>query len=371
MGNNKKYLIIIILYLISFSAYASVNLNGMVVLPNDKGIFSAVINLDNKFKNEYVIVRDGYAMDYYRYNMEHSVVFSDLDIKINNEKERSFVLIKSLKPLNEKFDIVIRLVTNKNEVLGVYKVFNQPTISYIPNEINEDSALEENKTEQLKIVTDKYSCLNEENSKSQNNEAELKVAQVVANEGQGGLFATDCYYVMKGDNITKIAKKMLSDPSYKTDMSLKQLVNKIYDLNKQAFIKGDINKLKQKCCLLLPKSNTTEDKLSTDLDTIEIASEEKIDMENIKLNENANQKVKAQDYQRYYVAKGECLSTIAFKLKETLPGKKWRCIMNDIYNNADNNKCFVKGNINLVKAGSVLKIPNTELTISTDMVANE
>jgi hypothetical protein len=347
MGNNKQYLIIIILYLISFSAYASVNLNGMVVLPNDKGIFSAVINLDNKFKDEYVIVRDGYAMDYYRYNMEHSVVFSDLDIKINNEKERSFVLIKSLKPLNEKFDIVIRLVTNKNEVLGVYKVFNQPTISYIPNEINEDSALEENKTEQLKIVTDKYSCLNEENSKSQNNEAELKVAQVVANEGQGGLFATDCYYVMKGDNITKIAKKMLSDPSYKTDMSLKQLVNKIYDLNKQAFIKGDINKLKQKCCLLLPKSNTTEDKLSTDLDTI------------------------AQDYQRYYVAKGECLSTIAFKLKETLPGKKWRCIMNDIYNNADNNKCFVKGNINLVKAGSVLKIPNTELTISTDMVANE
>jgi hypothetical protein len=372
MGNNKNYLIIIILYLISFSASASVKLNGMVVLPSDNGIFSAVINLDNKFENEYVMVRDGYAMDYYRYNMEHSVVFADLDIKINKEKDSSFVLIKSLKPLNENFDIVIRLVTNKNEVLGVYKVINNPVISYIPNEINEESALEENKKEQVNIITAKYSYLNEDNSEFQSNKNETtEVVQAIDNKKQDELFNTNCYYVKKGDNLTKIAKKMLYDPSYKTDMNLNQLVNKIYDLNKQAFIKGDINKLKQNCCLLLPKSNITEEQLSTEVDNIEVAIEEKADKVNMNLNEKVNQMMEAQNHQIYYVAKGDCLSTVAVKLKEFFPGKSWREIMMDIYNNPDNEKCFIKGNINLVKSGSILKIQSTELTVSTDMVANE
>jgi hypothetical protein len=342
----------------------------MVVFPSDNGVFSAVVNLDNKFKDEYVTVKDGYAMDYYRYDMDHAVNFLDLDIKINKEEDRSFVFIKSLKPLKDSFDIVIRLRTNKNEVLGVYKVLNNANINYIANEINEESMLEENKKEQLNIVTAKYSCLNKDNSELQNNETELEVIQTVINKKQDGLFTTDCYYVVKGDNITRIAKRMLLDSSCKIDMNLNQLVNKIYDLNKQAFIKGDINKLKQNCCLLLPKFNIAAETLSTELDSIKVATE-KADIENMQLNENVNQVAETQNYQKYYVTKGECLSVIAVKLTEALPGKSWREVMQDIYSNSDNKKCFIKGNINLVKAGSVLKIQSTELAVSTDMVANE
>ncbi len=139
--------------------------------------------------------------------------------------------------------------------------------------------------------------------------------------------------VKSGDSLSKIAQQQKQN-----GVSTKMLAQGIFKKNPNAFIRGDINKIKKGALLILPTLK--------ELNGFELAQSES------KTPKQATKKVK----ETYKVSSGDSLSIITKKF--AAKDVSFTKMMNAIY--TSNPEAFSKNSKNLLKTGAVLQIPAVE-----------
>ncbi|MFK0571260.1 hypothetical protein, partial [Endozoicomonas sp.] len=133
------------------------------------------------------------------------------------------------------------------------------------------------------------------------------------------------YEVSKGESLSSISIQLL--PEYPNAASVEAVMDRLVELNPQAFVGGDANRLLAESILVLP-------------------AEEYFNVDSISEEESEN---------RYQVTVGENISAIALKLLPNYPqAQDWKVVMNRLVQL--NPEAFIEGNMDRLRADAFLTI---------------
>ncbi len=179
---------------------------------------------------------------------------------------------------------------------------------------------------------------------SEINQAMLRMTRPVPTE-KNMTTPEEGYAVSKGESISFIAQKLSSNYSDSTDW--KNVMASLIELNPDAFIDNDLNKLRSDAILVIPEEK-------------DIA----IEAENQELPQSSIPDISLKKpaptvSETYRVVKGDSLSVIAFKLlSEYQRFDNWYALMQELVKL--NPSVFKDNDIGVIPVGTVLKLPASD-----------
>jgi len=274
-------------------------------------------------------------------------ILDSLKFKITTKSNKPVILISSSKPIQLPFlNFVLEmqgpdgvfyqdytvLLDPQDYKSAIQSVQQQPVLFEIPDSLTNNN-----------LVSSKTNTSDKVQNKQIKNEVNNITLPVTYSSTSIVTNQANSHKIKSGDSLNRIARW------YKPkDISLNKMMRAIFDKNPNAFIRGDINKIKRGIVLNLPTH-----KELTGLNNIA----KKVEFKGITPKVADLSVTKDQ----YKVVKDDSLSIITKKFIDK--NTSFTKLMNAIF--TANPNAFAKNNINQLKAGVTLRIPSFEEVDST------
>ena len=301
-------------------------------------------------------------------------ILNDLTFQVVQQDNKPVILISSVRPIQLPFlNFVLEIEGPEGVVYQDYTVLLDPasniaTDNYDKNYIDIENAqnVAVSPVEDVLPSTQSSQQVAEPNTQSNTkrvlNDYDLLLASLPSTSASVPSKSLT-YTVKSGDSLSKIAREQRV-----ANDSLKTLSRLIYQKNPNAFIRGDVNKIKKGAVLNLParaeitgfdvaRTASQVDQITIDTATLEALS---VNLDKkVATPKNASEKT---DKNTYTVVKGDSLSAITKKFVSK--GTSFTKMMNAILQ--ANPEAFSKGNKNILKENSVLTIPTVDSFVAND-----
>ena len=267
------------------SASANPELGYMTLGTDQYQLFNATIAIDalpSELADKKLKVKLGSITDFYRHNIEYDKQVSSLRFKVAKDSNgRPLIRVRSVREITtNKLQAVIKLTVGNQKIYGIYdfKLTPNKERHVTLNLLNTDHKpsekplitpkAQEPSTSIAKIPPSSVKALPPEASNPASDEKDIKTqartnpSAVQSLPSETSITASDeedlntslsgHYQVKAGQSISRVAMELL--PLYPEVSSWRTLMNRLASLNPDAFINGDINKLRADAQLKLPGS---------------------------------------------------------------------------------------------------------------------
>ena len=267
------------------SASANPELGYMTLGTDQYQLFNATIAIDalpSELADKKLKVKLGSITDFYRHNIEYDKQVSSLRFKVAKDSNgKPLIRVRSVREITtNKLKAVIKLTVGNQKIYGIYdfKLTPNKERHVTLNLLNTDHKPSEKplitpKAQEpsisiAKIPPSSVKALPPEASNPASDEKDIKTqarttpSAVQSLPSEASITASDeedlntsssgHYQVKAGQSISRVAMELL--PLYPEVSSWRTLMNRLASLNPDAFINGDINKLRADAQLKLPGS---------------------------------------------------------------------------------------------------------------------
>lgn len=395
----KKLISTAILCSVIGSVSANPELGYMTFNTDNHNFINATIAIDalpTELADKKLKVTLGSITDFYRHNVKYNKQISSLRFKVTKDSSgKPIISVRSIREITaDQLQAVVKLSVGSKKVYGIYDVQlgSDNTERHVAlNLLNADY-----KPAKKRLIVNKSQRISPQ--KYQHKEVVI--------ERSGNM-----YRVLSGSSISQIAMELL--PQYPAVSTWQKLMEQLVAINPDAFVDGDINRLKSDVLLNLPEKEVG--KTSPETISWELVSDEKqkvnkltsvnkkrlvdqvdqtyredkdsIELENYTQEIRPLEIVESEDsrlvrrveqepekwYQieeaatinkridaevgRYQVMKGETISLIAIKLWPDYPKvNDWKILMDQLV--MLNPEAFIGGDANRLRAGVELELPD-------------
>ena len=335
---------------------------GTLTLGSGKGEpLNACISLDGLATFAHLQVELGSANDFQTHQVQQQAALEVIKLAVESQKDKgAIVRLSSEGPVtDDKIDLVIKLLADGYSHYGQFSIplldEFQPGVRLITSNLSQQPAAvlaasaqpQPRHQPRLTIIADidntpaEAIAKNTAPTKQNTSGQKAQDRQIEVTQGR--------YNVQTGDSLSTIAVRLL--PEYSQSETLNSLTKKLVALNPKNFINNNINLLRADLDLLLPEKPVLhQNNLATKPDStvIEAATPKSV----------------------YKIVKHDSLSVIAWKLKPAYPEfPTWYKLMEHLIKL--NPKAFVKGDINQLRAGKLLRIPSRNNTQVAQLTPDE
>uniref|UniRef100_UPI002147823C type IV pilus assembly protein FimV n=1 Tax=Endozoicomonas sp. YOMI1 TaxID=2828739 RepID=UPI002147823C len=246
------------------SASANPELGYMTIGTDQYQLFNATIAIDalpSELTNKKLKVKLGSINDFYRHNIEYDKQVSSLRFKVAKDSNgKPLIRVRSVREITtNKLKAVIKLTVGNQKIYGIYdfKLTPGKEQQVTLNLLNADHKPAEKsfitpKAQQRATLTARTTPVTVQPLPSE--------ASIIASDVEVLTTSSAGHYRVKaGQSISGIAMELL--PRYPEVANWRTLMNRLASLNPEAFINGDINKLRVNAQLQLPGSIQKNDQV--------------------------------------------------------------------------------------------------------------
>ncbi len=418
----KKLISTAILSSVIGSVSANPELGYMTLNTDRNHFFNATIAIDAlpaELADKKLKVKLGSITDFYRHDIEYDKQVGSLRFKVTKDASgKPVIRVRSIREITaEQLQAVVKLYVGRQKVYGIYDF--QVTPNKKEHHVSLNLLNSDHKPEEKQRYTKSA-----KSSTALSSEAISSAVKTSREEAKSVEISSDFQYrVLAGKTISQIAMELL--PDYPETSNWQTLMEQLVSINPDAFVNGDINQLKSDAVLNLPARESGPQITSKDTDRVInpeadlMAEELGVETSKNKIEQpskNYSPKISAKasideplvqpsveeakktlaaiendgvalskehkpeeviqpgtttDYEleaedagerkSYLVSKGETISLIAIKLYPDYPDQEnWTGLMDDLI--ALNPDAFINGDINQLRAGTELTLPDQTQT---------
>ncbi|USE36668.1 LysM peptidoglycan-binding domain-containing protein [Endozoicomonas sp. SCSIO W0465] len=278
------------------SASANPELGYMTLGTDQYQLFNATIAIDalpSELANKKLKVKLGSITDFYRHNIEYDKQVASLRFKVARDRDgKPLITVRSVKEITSgQLKAVVKLTVGNQKIYGIYDFKltpnNQQQVTL--NLLNTDHKPAEKLHLNPKAQGPSTSVARIPPSEVMALPSEASNPRSV--EEYSNRFSTRYYQVTTGQSISRIAMDLL--PLYPEVSNWRTLMKRLASLNPDAFINGNINKLRADAQLKLPGSTQPVTQAAAEKSTVKASEATRTETSEkpvIAQNQNQNQK---------------------------------------------------------------------------------